>query len=260
MRLRHTRTGICQWIDKPTDFSYAIVSYLFEAPRDDSSRDVANREMNASIAVRSSVGSSSAKEFDALSPMAQNACRLASVSGYDYVLLERCCSFDASDAKRLHAPSEMWEWYACAGTCYAYLADVPAEDIPSQPNSSFRRSNWHEDVWTLQTLVAPWNVVFLARDWSVLGTKSELAAVVEEVTGVDTAVLKGERCARDVSVARRMWWASKRRAALVEDRAYSLLGLFGVKMSIAYGEGLLAFMRLQEEVFRVTSDQSIFAW
>ncbi|KAI6022993.1 hypothetical protein PISMIDRAFT_353015 [Pisolithus microcarpus 441] len=57
-----------------------------------------------------------------------------------------------------------------------------------------------------------------------------------------------------------MSWAADRKTTRVEDRAYSLLGLFGVNMPMLYGEGLKAFQRLQLEITRVSSDHSIFAW
>lgn len=43
-----------------------------------------------------------------------------------------------------------------------------------------------------------------------------------------------------------------------EDRAYSLLGLFGVNMSLLYGEGDRAFKRLQREIIQQYNDHSIF--
>ncbi|KAK0619442.1 hypothetical protein B0T14DRAFT_406517, partial [Immersiella caudata] len=51
-----------------------------------------------------------------------------------------------------------------------------------------------------------------------------------------------------------------RKTARVEDRAYSLLGLFGVSMATICGEGARAFRRLQEEIIRSSPDHSIFAW
>ena len=46
----------------------------------------------------------------------------------------------------------------------------------------------------------------------------------------------------------------------VEDRAYSLMGLFGIHMPTIYGEGANAFTRLQLEIIKQCPDQSIFAW
>ncbi|KAI6023037.1 hypothetical protein BKA83DRAFT_595498 [Pisolithus microcarpus] len=61
-------------------------------------------------------------------------------------------------------------------------------------------------------------------------------------------------------IAHIMSWAADRKTTRVEDRAYSLLGLFGVNMPMLYGEGSKAFQRLQLEIIRVSSDHSIFAW
>ena len=38
------------------------------------------------------------------------------------------------------------------------------------------------------------------------------------------------------------------------------MGLFGVHMPTIYGEGTRAFPRLQEEILKRTSDQTLFAW
>jgi len=46
----------------------------------------------------------------------------------------------------------------------------------------------------------------------------------------------------------------------VEDRAYSLLGLFNVSLEMVYGDREKAFMRLQEKIIQQSADQSIFAW
>jgi hypothetical protein len=42
--------------------------------------------------------------------------------------------------------------------------------------------------------------------------------------------------------------------------AYSLMGIFGINMPLLYGEGDKAFIRLQEEIMRISDDQSLFAW
>ena len=46
----------------------------------------------------------------------------------------------------------------------------------------------------------------------------------------------------------------------MEDKAYSLLGLFDVNMPLLYGEGHRAFRRLQLEIIKQSSDESILAW
>jgi hypothetical protein len=57
-----------------------------------------------------------------------------------------------------------------------------------------------------------------------------------------------------------MSWAARRQTTRIEDRAYSLLGLFNVNMPLIYGEGNSAFRRLQEEILKSSTDQTIFCW
>ena len=57
-----------------------------------------------------------------------------------------------------------------------------------------------------------------------------------------------------------MSWAPHRQTSRIEDQAYSLLGIFNVSMPMLYGEGPKAFIRLQEEILRTSTDHSIFAW
>lgn len=64
-----------------------------------------------------------------------------------------------------------------------------------------------------------------------------------------------------VSIATRMSWMAQRSTTRPEDKAYSLLGIFDVNLPLLYGEGgHRAFVRLQEEIIKVSSDHSIFAW
>ena len=57
-----------------------------------------------------------------------------------------------------------------------------------------------------------------------------------------------------------MSWAANRVTTRVEDRAYSLMGIFNINMPLIYGEREKAFLRLQREIIRETNDESIFAW
>lgn len=58
-----------------------------------------------------------------------------------------------------------------------------------------------------------------------------------------------------------MGWASSRETTRAEDIAYCLLGIFGVHIPLLYGEGgARAFRRLQAEILRTSTDQSILAF
>ncbi|RPD63833.1 HET-domain-containing protein [Lentinus tigrinus ALCF2SS1-6] len=188
-----------------------------------------------------------------------SACAFARAHGYQYIWIDTCCINKMSSAELSEAVNSMFEWYAQASVCYAYLHDVPDHEYPSGERSKFRSSKWFKRGWTLQELVAPRFVVFLSKDWTVLGTKHVLARVIEEITHISRAVLTHEESLDAVSIAERMSWASERQTTRVEDEAYSLLGIFGIHMPTIYGEGNQAFIRLQEEILRRIPDQSLFA-
>jgi len=175
----------------------------------------------------------------------------------------------------------MYSYYQGSTICYVYLEDVPSrfEEDPSADNSSFRDSKWFTRGWTLQELLAPRTVVFVAQDWiDIIGSKVSLSTVVSSITGIPTAVLLNdssfcttpdlfklstapETIVGRYSIAQRMSWAARRETSRPEDLAYCLMGIFGVSMPPLYGEGgSRAFVRLQEEIIKYSNDQSIFAW
>ncbi|KXH57374.1 HET domain-containing protein [Colletotrichum salicis] len=91
---------------------------------------------------------------------------------------------------------------------------------------------------------------------SVLRQLSAMAGV----QGKTARVVKNSAAITEVSIAKRMSWASKRRTTRVEDMAYCLLGLFRVNMPLLYGEGTRSFMQLQEEILKNSTDMSLFYW
>jgi hypothetical protein len=99
-------------------------------------------------------------------------------------------------------------------------------------------SRWFQRGWTLQELLAPRTVVFFAKDWEAIGTKASLQGAITDITGILLMSDPGE-----ISIAKRMSWAAGRQTTRVEDRAYSLMGIFGVFMPTIYGEGAHAFTR-----------------
>lgn len=61
-------------------------------------------------------------------------------------------------------------------------------------------------------------------------------------------------------VGQRMSRASDRNTTRKEDMAYCLLGILDINMPLLYGEGHRAFRRLQDEILKTSTDDSIFAW
>ena len=122
------------------------------------------------------------------------------------------------------------------------------------------KSRWFTRGWTLQELLAPRHVEFFSKSWTSLGQLKELVGAVSKITGIKDSVLRKEEWIESCSVACRMSWAARRETSRIEDEAYSLLGLFGINMPLLYGEGSMAFIRLQKEIIQASSDQSILAW
>ena len=195
-----------------------------------------------------------------LSSKIREACRVARENGYRYLWIDSCCIDKTSSSELSESINSMYQWYALADICYAFLADVPAGDDHRARGSHFRRSRWFTRGWTLQELVAPLGVVFFAKDWTGIGSKVILGDLIAEITKIDYNALLRVEPLETFSVAQRFSWASGRETTRVEDQAYSLLGMFDINMPTLYGEGERAFRRLQEEIMRRTPDQSLFAW
>jgi len=181
------------------------------------------------------------------------ACMQAKSQGFQYIWIDTCCIDKTSSAELSEAINSMFRWYQDSTICYVYLVDV-------ENASDFRQSEWFSRGWTLQELIAPSIVTFFNKTWSEIGTKSSLCDVISEITLIPENILRGAVSVDTASVAQRMSWASKRLTTRIEDQAYCLMGLFGINMPMLYGEGELAFIRLQEEIIKMSDDHSIFAW
>ncbi|KAF4780554.1 HET domain-containing protein [Colletotrichum scovillei] len=189
----------------------------------------------------------------------QHFCRLALQQGYKYAWVDTCCINKQDFTELTEAINSMFKWYARSSFCYAYLSDVGVDGV------SLQQSQWFTRGWTLQELIAPSRVEFFDKDWNYIGSRADLCDIIQQRTNIDRSILvagsgRVEGLLTTIPVARRMSWASGRTTKREEDLAYCLLGVFGVKMPLLYGEGNRAFIRLQEEIIKETNDLSIFAW
>lgn len=172
--------------------------------------------------------------------------------GYEWIWIDTFCIDKTSSAELSEAINSMYKWYEQAGICFAYLADVPQKEM--------KDSRWFTRGWTLQELIAPANLEFFDAMWTRLGSKEDHLQVISDCTSIPPSLFSGESDVDDFCIAQKMSWAANRSTSRIEDRAYSLLGLFGVHIPLIYGEGENAFVRLQEEIMRVTDDHTLFAW
>ncbi|KAJ8579545.1 hypothetical protein M405DRAFT_835694 [Rhizopogon salebrosus TDB-379] len=154
------------------------------------------------------------------------------------------------------------------------LENLLKQYFPVFDGKSSPRPEWCVRCWTLPEMVASRHLRFYCKTWKALEPASYPRAsrtkrfsdhrqsllwqgALSRSTGVDAENLLHFKPGM-MNVREKLHWASRREATRDEDLAYSLLGLFGIKMSVIYGEGLDAFVRLQEEIMKRTDDLSIF--
>lgn len=185
----------------------------------------------------------------------RDACVLADIQGHRYIWIDTCCIDKSSSAELSEAINSMYRYYRESVVCYAYLCDV-------NDDAQIASSRWFTRGWTLQELIAPRRLELYSASWDYIGGRNDpdLLPVISSASLVDEYVLSGAVAPNAVSVAKRMYWASSRTTTRKEDEAYCLMGLFDVNMPLLYGEGEKAFARLQQEITKITDDQSIFAW
>jgi hypothetical protein len=179
----------------------------------------------------------------------------AATDGLQYFWVDSCCIDKASNVELSTALNSMFRWYQGASKCYVFLSDVsvPKEVINAEGShitwkEAFRRSRWFTRGWTLQELLAPATVEFFSREGKRLGSRLSLERDVHQITKLPISVLRGKNLA-EFSVEERMSWATGRVTTIKEDKVYCLLGIFGVFLSLIYGEGeAYAMLRLREEI------------
>ncbi|KAK3334137.1 heterokaryon incompatibility protein-domain-containing protein [Cercophora scortea] len=205
----------------------------------------------------------------------RGACKKTVEHGLDWLWVDTNCIDKSSSAELSEAINSMFQWYAHAEICFAYLSDVPALASPvvsladNEPRleelaeNKFRNSRWFTRGWTLQELLAPPRVAFYADDWTYMGNRDDinLRHNIAAATGINDRFLTRQIPITAASIAKKMSWLSRRETTRAEDAAYCMLGLFDINIPLLYGEGALkAFTRLQEELIKVSNDHSIFCW
>ena len=182
------------------------------------------------------------------------SCAQALQDGFNYIWLDTCCIDKSNSTEVNEAINSMYKWYKESEVCYAYLHDVidPSE---------FTESSWFTRGWTLQELIAPKLLKFFTKDWKLIGTREELIDHIAERTGISHQVLRSNKIPPEVTISQKMLWAAQRQTAKVEDRAYSLLGIFDINVEgPVYGIDDGAFENLQHRIIEKYNDQTLFAW
>ncbi|KAK4545070.1 hypothetical protein LTR36_003621 [Oleoguttula mirabilis] len=216
-------------------------------------------------------------DFCALARRRTDPCN-AQQSQCAWIWIDTICIDKRSSAELSEAINSMYRWYAGAEECIVYMWDIPPLAAGEEAVlTAFENSSWFSRGWTLQELVAPAMVIFYTQAWEVFGFKStgttvtfplawhtsnglDLNTHISSITRIQQECLYNPREVHAASIAQRLCWAAGRQTTRPEDRAYCLLGLLDINLPLLYGEQDRAFRRLQEELVRRSSDQSIFAW
>ena len=171
-----------------------------------------------------------------------------------YFWIDTCCIDKSNSVELQEAIISMFRWYRDAIKCYVYLEDVSTAGYDNTDQSlwqpAFRGSRWFTRGWTLQELIAPSRVDFFSSEGQFLGDKKSLERQLHDITGIKIEALQGHDLST-FSIDERLSWAADRETKRAEDKAYSLLGIFDIHMSLRYGEGAeRAFRRLKEKIHK----------
>lgn len=192
------------------------------------------------------------------------ACFIARQQSFQWMWMDSCCINRRSPMDLTESINSTFRWYREASVCIAYLADIVVPPPRSTTSTLFddrtgRPSIWFTRAWTLQELLAPTSMQFYDSNWRFMGTRGQLAKPIQQITGIKTQFLTGAEDFRSACIATKMSWMAGRQTTQVEDMAYSMLGIFNVSMKASYGDGPLAFIKLQQELI-YKNDESLFAW
>ncbi|KAG2158177.1 uncharacterized protein EDB93DRAFT_1325352 [Suillus bovinus] len=191
-------------------------------------------------------------------------CKTARDLGCNWAWSDTCCIDKNTDVELQASVKSMFAWYRNSAFTVVYLSDVP----PLSKPGALGKSVWNTRGWTVQEFLAPKVILFYQKDWTLYlddhtPNHKESAVIMQElenVTGIDrqavVAFRPGMRDARE-----KLQWASTRTTTLQEDIAYSLFGIFGVRLHVDYTEKKQnALGRLLQEIIAQSGDITALDW
>ncbi|KIK46471.1 hypothetical protein CY34DRAFT_800323 [Suillus luteus UH-Slu-Lm8-n1] len=194
----------------------------------------------------------------------QRFCEVARDAGYCWAWSDTCCIDQSNNAEVSRSVNSMFDWYRDSALTIVYLSDVP----PSSKTGALARCTWITRGWTVQEFLAPKIILFYQQDWTLyLDDRSpnhkESITILQELagaTGIDIRSLimfkPGMAGARE-----KLRWSSCRVTTLPEDIAYSLFGIFGIHLSVIYGENKQnALGRLLQSIIARSGDITALDW
>ena len=190
-------------------------------------------------------------------------CKIVRDAGLHWAWSDTCCINKGDHFVLQEAKASMFKWYQGSAVTMVLLRSVHS---PSR-RGNLVRNIWNTRAWTFQEYHASRVVRFYNDDWTPymnLDTQNhkescEIISEMEEATGVSARALMALRPGLD-DIREKLYLASGRETTLVEDAAYSLLGIFSISLPVVYGEGDQALGRMLAQLLASSGDTSILAW
>ncbi|KAG1774403.1 heterokaryon incompatibility protein-domain-containing protein [Suillus placidus] len=203
-------------------------------------------------------------ELDMVSGMSKlrSFCKTARDAGCNWAWSDTCCIDKNASVEFQESVTSMFRWYHHSALTIVYLSDV------SSKSGTLATSDWTTRGWTVQEFIAPKVILFYQNNWTLyLGDDTlnhkKSSAIMQELkvaTGIDLPAFPAFR--PSMSGAReKLRWASTRITTRQEDIAYSLFGIFDVRLFVDYGEKQdKAFGRLLQEIVARSGDITSLDW
>ena len=194
----------------------------------------------------------------------QTFCKIVRDAGFNWAWSDTCCINKSDHFVLQEALVAMFKWYQGSALTIVFLRGVRS----ASPRGALVKSIWNTRAWTLQEYIAANVIHFYTEDWTLYlelelpnhKESPEVISEMEQATGVASQQLVALRPGL-TSIREKLCLASARQTTLVEDAAYSLLGIFSVSgIPAIYGEGDGSLGRLLAHVLTVSGDVSILAW
>ncbi|KAF8119884.1 hypothetical protein EV363DRAFT_1440067 [Boletus edulis] len=190
-------------------------------------------------------------------------CKIVRDAGLQWAWSDTCCINKADHFVLQEALVSMFKWYQGAAQTLVLLRGVRS---PSH-RGALVKSIWNSRVWTFQEYHASKVVRFYNEDWTLYMNldipnhkeSPEILSEMEEATGISAQALMALQPGLD-DIREKLCLASRRETTLLEDEAYSLLGIFSMSLPVVYGEGDQALGRLLSQLVTSSGDTSILAW
>ena len=191
-------------------------------------------------------------------------CKIVQGGGFNWAWSDTCCINKADPSVLQEALVAMFKWYEGCAIMIVFLRGVCSSSLLC----ALVQSIWYTRAWMLQEYIAAKVIQFYTEDWTPYfhldipnhKLSPEIISEMEEATGISAQQLMA-LCPGFSSIREKLCLASTRKTTLVEDAAYSLLGIFSVTgIPAIYGEGEASLGRLLSHVLAGSGDMSILAW